>query len=136
MRFLKGKSVWALEYYNNRVVTTPLFTASEYEQKVHIDMSKEDSPRKVEIHITYNRNFPAPKKLSVSAIQYTMNPFDVELKYGKESSIKPFKSIKMDGLRTLVEFDENINEIVFVITNEKNIRKAADIKFSVNYIEF
>ena len=136
MNFLKADCVRLRKEYSNRVVETPLSSMYEMEQQLYVDLGASNSPDKLEVLIFFNDKHPAPMKVSLSANQYTMNPFEVKISLYKKYAKKPYKTLILGDIRSIFELEENTRKVVLEFVNMDNAHRFADVKLIVNYAKF
>ncbi|MBR6689188.1 MAG: hypothetical protein IKL68_04150 [Clostridia bacterium] len=136
MEFLRSKEFRVKKYYPNCEKEQRLFTSYDMEQKLYVELGKEDSPDRIEAIVVFDKNHPAPKKVSLSANQYTMHPFDIKVSLYKKRSRNPYSSFTMGEFRSIFDLVDETTRIVFEFINVDNERRFADVKLIVNYVQF
>lgn len=136
MNFLNAKTVALKRIWDKKEEVIKLFSGDEYSQEVFLDMSKEDAPEHLEICMHFDEKHPSPKKLSISAIQYAMDPLELELSLAMKKKKNPYKKVIMGELKTVTKVDANTRYILITCHKKSCIGKSANIKLSVNYVEF
>jgi hypothetical protein len=136
MNFLKADCVRLRKEYSDRVVETPLYSKYEMEQQLYVDLGSNSSPDKLEVIAIFSSECPAPKKISLSANQYTMNPFEIKVSLYKKYGRRPYKSFTLGEIRSIFELEEDTRKIVLEFIDVDNERRFADVKLIVNYAKF
>ena len=136
MNFLKADCVRLRKEYSDRVVETPLYSKYEMEQQLYVDLGSNSSPDKLEVIAIFSSECPAPKKISLSANQYTMNPFEIKVSLYKKYGRRPYKSFTLGEIRSIFELEDDTRKIVLEFIDVDNERRFADVKLIVNYVKF
>lgn len=136
MNFLKADCVRLRKEYSDRVVETPLYSKYEMEQQLYVDLGSNSSPDKLEVIAIFSSECPAPKKISLSANQYTMNPFEIKVSLYKKYGRRPYKSFTLGEIRSIFELEDDTRKIVLEFIDVDNERRFADVKLIVNYAKF
>ncbi len=136
MNFLKADCVRLRKEYSDRVIETPLYSKYEMEQQLYVDLGSNSSPDKLEVIAIFSSECPAPKKISLSANQYTMNPFEIKVSLYKKYGRRPYKSFTLGEIRSIFELEDDTRKIVLEFIDVDNERRFADVKLIVNYVKF
>jgi len=136
MFFLDAKTVRLVKHFEGSTHSVPVYTDDISEQLIIISMAGEKIPELIELVVYFDDSVKLPKKISISANQYTMNPFDIDVKLTKKSCTKPYHAVKMGELRTVLDIEPNTRKVVFSFSQEQNKGKHAQIRFRINYITF
>ncbi len=136
MNFLDAKEVRVIKYREDVKTSSPVYTNDSMEQTLILDMTVQPVMNKIEVAIAFSKDHPSPKKLSLSAIQYTMEPLTLSIELYRIGGRKPYKVIPMEEFRTILDFEEGTGRMVIVSKRLDNEGKTANIKFSVNYVKF
>lgn len=136
MNFLNACNVRLEKHYNERVVKCSLHTDDEMFQNVIINMVKDEKLEKFAMTVRFDKTRISPKKLSISANQYTMNPFLIEIKLIKIGQKEPYHITQMKGLATMLDLEPDTGRIVFSFYRNDNEGKFSEIKFIANHIAY
>lgn len=136
MNFLKADCVRIRKHYKDRVEETPVYTMYDMEQQLYVDMVGKKGVQRYEVVICYTTDTPAPKKVSLSANQYTMNPFTIEISLYKRYARKPYSKFKLGELRSLFDVEDGTNKIVLEFISPNAEGHFADVKLVANYTKF
>ncbi len=136
MNFLKADCVRIRKHYRDRVEETKTYTMSDIEQQLYVDLTRKKGVQRYEVIICYNAKNPAPKTVSISANQYTMKPFEIEISLYKRYSKKPYSKFKMGELRSLFDIEEDTNKIVLEFIKPEGDGHFAEVKLFANYAKF
>lgn len=136
MNFLKADCVRIRKHYKDRVEETSAYTMYDMEQQLYVDMKSGKGVQRYELVICYSSENPVPKKVSLSANQYTMKPFDIYISLYKKYARKPYNRFKMGEFRSLFDVEDGTNKIVLEFTTEEAGGHFADVKLAANYVKF
>ena len=136
MNFLNARTVRLVSHYKKCVKSTPVFTEYDKEQIITVNMNGRSIPHNVELVVHFSEHQRIPKKLSLSVNQYTMNPFEIEVKLTKKNCSKPYYISKMGELRTVLDIEPDTRKLILSINQTENIGKYATMRIGVNYIAF
>lgn len=136
MNFLKADCVRLRKEYSDRVEETQLYSKYEMEQQLYVDLGSNSSPDRLEVIALFNTEHPAPQKVSLSANQYTMNPFEIRVSLYKKYGKRPYSTFILGELRSIFELEDNTRKIVIEFIDVDNERRFADVKLIVNYAKY
>lgn len=136
MNFVRAKEVTKTVYWKGRETVTKLATDDWYSQYFHLYMPKEDGPEKTEVCIRYGKDHPAPKKMSITALQYTMCPLSLTISCYTKGARTPYRTVKMENLCTRLTLEPDTTRIIITCSEKHNVAKTIYARLSINYIEF
>ena len=136
MNFLKADCVRIRRHYKDRVEETKTYTTRDAEQQLYVDLTRKKGVQRYEVIICYNGKNPAPKTVSISANQYTMKPFDIEISLYKRYAKNPYSKFNMGTLRSLFDIEEGTNKIVLEFIKPEGDGHFAEVKLIANYAKF
>ena len=133
MSFVNAKEVTKTVYWCGREIRSKLTTKDSDMQHFHLYMPKEYGPNKTEILLRFDKDNPSPKKLSISAVQDTMDWLPLTLSCYKKGARKPYFSKEMVDLCTRLELLQDTTRIVITCTDKHKGPNPIAVRLTVNY---
>ena len=134
MNFLKAKKVEKIVLFGGCEIIDMLTTNDWETQCFSVFIPNEGGPEKTQILIHFDKNHPAPKKINISANQYTMEPIPLVIYCYLKGKETPYLIKEMGELNTILSFEDNTEKIVIDCAGRYAGCSEISIRLSVNFM--